>query len=275
MKSLGFRAHQKGLELIYDVQPDVPDALVGDPGRLRQVLVNLVGNAIKFTERGEILVAVGREASVDERVRLRFSVSDTGVGIPHDKQEKVFEAFSQADGSTTRKYGGTGLGLTICSKLTELMGGTIWVESQPGQGSTFHFTACLEVNGQPIQSAPPLEIEELHNLPVLIVDDNLTNRRVLHGMVSRWGCRRSRSTEDAPPYWNSKAPSWLAGHFLLSCSTVKCPAWTASRLPSGSKGIPVWPGHNYYVDVGRSAKRCYAVQETWHSGIPCQAYPPG
>ena len=187
MKSLGFRAHQKGIELIYDVQPAVPDSLIGDPGRLRQVLVNLVGNAIKFTEQGEILVTVQTEAQGDKDVRLQFSVRDTGVGIPLDKQDKVFEAFSQADGSMTRKYGGTGLGLTICSRLTELMGGRIWVESQLGQGSTFHFTVCLEKNLQPGQAPQPLFPDQLRNLPVLVVDDNLTNRRVLHGMLSRWG----------------------------------------------------------------------------------------
>jgi signal transduction histidine kinase/CheY-like chemotaxis protein len=186
MRSLGFRAHQKGLELIYDVQPDVPDSLIGDPGRLRQVLVNLVGNAIKFTECGEIFVTVEREEQVDGQIRLRFSVKDTGVGIPLDKQGKIFEAFSQADGSTTRKYGGTGLGLTICARLTEMMGGRIWVESQ-GKSSTFYFTVCLEVNRQPSQSPIPLALDKLRNLPVLIVDDNFTNRRVLHGMLSRWG----------------------------------------------------------------------------------------
>src|SRR6185369_9489519 len=126
MKTLGFRAHQKGLELVYDVRPDVPAALLGDPGRLRQILVNLVGNAIKFTEQGEILVSVARESETSEAVSLHFSVRDTGVGIPAEKQEKIFEAFSQADGSMTRKYGGTGLGLTICGRLVELMGGRLW-----------------------------------------------------------------------------------------------------------------------------------------------------
>jgi two-component system sensor histidine kinase/response regulator len=189
MKALGFRAHQKGLELIYEVQSEVPEAVLGDPGRVRQVLVNLVGNSIKFTEHGEILVSVTLETESPERVALHFAVKDTGVGIPADKQEKIFEAFSQADGSMARKYGGTGLGLTICTRLVEMMGGRIWVESEAGQGSTFHFTLRLAVQSDTTALAPPLQPQELHKLPVLIVDDNFTNRRVLHGMLTRWGMR--------------------------------------------------------------------------------------
>ena len=142
LRALAVRAHRKGLELIYDVQPDVPDALVGDAGRLRQVLLNLVGNAIKFTEEGEVVVRVevaGEPAA--EEMGVRFAVSDTGIGIPPDKQEKVFRAFEQEDTSTTRRYGGTGLGLSIAARLVALMGGTITVQSEPGRGSTFAFTA--------------------------------------------------------------------------------------------------------------------------------------
>ncbi len=187
MKTLGFRAHQKGLELVYDIRPDVPPAVVGDEGRLRQVLVNLVGNAIKFTDRGEILVTVERESGTDDGVRLHFSVRDTGVGIPADKQAKIFEAFSQADESMTRKYGGTGLGLTICNRLVGMMGGRIWVESQMGQGSTFHFTANLGVQDTVPAPAVPVEPAQLRNLPVLVVDDNSTNRRLLVEILTRWG----------------------------------------------------------------------------------------
>ena len=187
MQTLGFRAHQKGLELIYDVHPDVPLALSGDPGRLRQILVNLVGNAIKFTEQGQILVKVELESISPETALVHFSVRDTGVGIPAEQQEKIFEAFSQADQSMTRKYGGTGLGLTICSRLVGMMGGKIWVVSQAGQGSTFHFTAQLGV--QVVGSEEPTSIHPalLRDLPVLIVDDNFTNRQVLSGIVSQWG----------------------------------------------------------------------------------------
>jgi PAS domain S-box-containing protein len=189
MKALGFRAHQKGLELIYEVQPDVAEAVLGDPGRIRQIIVNLVGNSIKFTERGEILLSVTQESESSDGVSLHFAVKDTGVGIPADKQQRVFEAFSQADGTMARKYGGSGLGLTICTRLVGLMGGRIWVESQLGQGSTFHFTICLAIQNAPSARPAPVEPEELRNLPVLIVDDNFTNRRVLQGMLNRWGMR--------------------------------------------------------------------------------------
>ncbi|HEY3770057.1 MAG TPA: ATP-binding protein, partial [Candidatus Angelobacter sp.] len=141
VKALGFRAHQKGLELIWDVSPEIPETLVGDPGRLRQILVNLVGNAVKFTERGEVFISVAQEElETSGSVRLHFIVRDTGVGIEQEKQGTIFEAFSQADGSMARKYGGSGLGLAICVRLLEMMHGKIWVESEPGKGSTFHFT---------------------------------------------------------------------------------------------------------------------------------------
>jgi signal transduction histidine kinase/CheY-like chemotaxis protein len=189
MKALSFRAHQKELELIYEIQPDVPEALVGDPGRVRQILVNLVGNAIKFTESGEILVSVEEQSHMDGATELHFSVRDTGVGVPLAKQETIFEAFSQADGSMTRRYGGTGLGLTICRRLVELMGGRIWLESSPNAGSTFHFVIRLAVQETPAPRLTPVEPQELTGLRTLIVDDNATNRRVLMGMLGRWGMK--------------------------------------------------------------------------------------
>jgi two-component system, sensor histidine kinase and response regulator len=189
MMALSFRAQQKGLELVYEVQPEVPEALLGDPGRIRQVMVNLVGNAIKFTEHGEIFVCVDERSAGSATTALHFAVKDTGVGIPVEKQEKIFDAFSQADGSMTRKYGGTGLGLTICVRLVEMMGGRVWVESQPGQGSTFHFTVHLAVQDTASAWPIPLQPEQLRDLHALIVDDNFTNRRVLHGMLTRWGMR--------------------------------------------------------------------------------------
>jgi two-component system sensor histidine kinase/response regulator len=186
MKALSFRAHQKGLELIYEVHPDVLEAVIGDPGRIRQIIVNLVGNAIKFTERGEVLVSVEKEGESSDRVRLHFAIKDTGVGIAADKQSKIFEAFAQADGSMARKYGGTGLGLTICSRLVEMMGGRIWVESKPGKGSTFHFIISLAVQQGGAAHESLIEPAVLRGLHALIVDDNLTNRRVLQGMLRRW-----------------------------------------------------------------------------------------
>ena len=189
MQALGLRAHQKELELVYEVAPEIPEALVGDPGRIRQVLVNLVGNAVKFTEKGEIVVSVeeDRELQALGYTALHFSVRDTGIGIPKEKQEQVFDAFSQVDGSMTRKYGGTGLGLTICRQLVDLMHGRLWLESQPGHGSTFHFTVPLALQESPSERREPVQPEQLRGLPVLIVDDNYTNRRVLAGMLTRWG----------------------------------------------------------------------------------------
>ncbi len=189
MKALSVRADQKGLELIYEVEPNVPEALLGDPGRIRQVLINLIGNAIKFTARGEIFVHVEEEAPEFANTVLHFAIKDTGVGIPADKLKTIFDAFSQADGSMARKYGGTGLGLAICSNLAAMMNGKVWVESEVGHGSTFHFTARLAVQDSPSARTQPLQPDQLRNLPVLVVDDNFTNRRVLHGMLSRWGMR--------------------------------------------------------------------------------------
>ncbi|HSU33757.1 MAG TPA: ATP-binding protein, partial [Bryobacteraceae bacterium] len=143
LKVLGIRARAKNLDLACDLDPAVPSRLLGDPGRLRQILINLTGNAIKFTERGGVVIRVERRSQTTEDVELHFSVQDTGIGIPLNKQRHVFSAFSQADSSSTRMFGGTGLGLTISSQLVEMMGGRIWLESEEGMGSTFHFTARL------------------------------------------------------------------------------------------------------------------------------------
>ncbi len=153
---LGFRAHQKGLELACDILAEVPDALQGDPGRLRQVIANLVGNAIKFTSKGEIVLRVATESESQDHVVLHFAVKDTGIGIPEQKREEIFEAFTQADGSTTRTYGGTGLGLTISTRLVGMMGGSLWVESELGVGSTFHFTARFALQEHSTGKAEPL-----------------------------------------------------------------------------------------------------------------------
>src|SRR6185369_11159372 len=150
VKTLALRAHQKGLELLCRFAPDVPGALVADPDRLRQILVNLAGNAVKFTARGEVLIAVEVESREKDSVVLHFAVSDTGIGIPMEKQKHIFEAFMQADGSSTRRYGGTGLGLAISTQLVEMMGGRIWVESEPDQGSVFHFTSRFGISLEPI-----------------------------------------------------------------------------------------------------------------------------
>ena len=185
VKTLALRAHAKGLELFADIHRDVPPVLIGDAGRLRQILVNLTGNAIKFTETGEVVVGLEVEARTEESVMLHFAVRDTGIGIPADRQQKIFEAFSQADSSTTRKYGGTGLGLSISTRLVALMGGRIWIESEPGVGSVFHFTARMGI-GAPLAPDPAREVD-LAGLPVLVVDDNATNRRILQEILTQWG----------------------------------------------------------------------------------------
>jgi len=188
MRVLAPRAHKKGIELAVDIDSGVPDGLVGDPLRLRQIVLNLVGNAIKFTDQGEVVVQAEPKSWHDEKVQLHFSVKDTGIGIPPDKQQIIFEAFSQADSSTTRRYGGTGLGLAISAQLVELMDGTISVESAPGLGSTFHFTAWFGVEQAGVEESNG-KFHSLTDLPVLIVDDNATNRRILEEVFTNWRMR--------------------------------------------------------------------------------------
>jgi CheY-like chemotaxis protein len=187
MTTLAVQAYKKGLELVYKIPPGMPDALIGDPGRLRQILINLVGNSIKFTHEGEVVVRVETESATSDSLRLRFSVTDTGIGIPPEKQEKIFRAFEQADASTTRKYGGTGLGLAIVSQLARMMDGRIWVESQVERGSTFHFTAAFGLQQEPVRPTAVGDTPELLGLPVLVVDDNAVNRQVLEEILQHWG----------------------------------------------------------------------------------------
>lgn len=189
VSALALPAASKDLELACHIAPDVPDAVVGDPGRLRQVLVNLIGNAIKFTAGGDVVVSLQCEEREEEAATVHFTVRDTGIGIPKDKQSLIFQPFEQADGSTTRKFGGTGLGLAVSAKLVEMMGGKIWVESEPGQGSTFHFTARLGVQKS---AAPPVvrvRQTDLKGRSVLIADDNATVRGILAEMVEGWGMK--------------------------------------------------------------------------------------
>jgi CheY-like chemotaxis protein len=187
LKTFGLRALERGLELSFDVSSDVPDALVGDPGRIRQIIVNLVGNAIKFTHRGEVFLQVKIESENAGTVLLHFIVSDTGIGIPADKQALIFEPFSQADGSMTREYGGTGLGLSISSRLVELMGGRIWVESEVDHGSRFHFTVRLATQQTPLKNIQRVAPNSLKDVRVLLAVDNPGNRQTLITMLSSWG----------------------------------------------------------------------------------------
>jgi signal transduction histidine kinase/DNA-binding response OmpR family regulator/ligand-binding sensor domain-containing protein len=188
IRTVALRAHEKNLELICDIAPDVPETVIGDPTRLRQITMNLLANAIKFTERGEVALEVTAEEHRLNQATLHFVVRDTGIGIEPEKQEAIFAAFTQADASTTRKYGGTGLGLTISARLAHMLGGRLWVESDPGKGSRFHFTMRVEIGA----AAGPRAVHRpgpdyLVDTPVLIVDDNATNRRILSNMARQWG----------------------------------------------------------------------------------------
>jgi two-component system, sensor histidine kinase and response regulator len=186
VKSISIRAHQKGLELACHIPSEVPQSVVGDPLRLQQVLVNLIGNAIKFTQHGEVILATESQPISGNQVRLHFSVRDTGDGISTEHQRKIFDAFTQADSSSTRRYGGTGLGLAICTRLVQLMGGHIWVESELGKGSTFHFTALFGLS-KTLRAETLVADVNLKNLRALIVDDNATNRLILEEAVTDWG----------------------------------------------------------------------------------------
>jgi two-component system, sensor histidine kinase and response regulator len=185
---LALKASEKGLEVACRLAPEMPDNLRGDPGRIQQVLVNLLGNAVKFTEAGEIFVNVNPESIDQDKVRLHFTVSDTGLGIAPDKLDQIFRPFEQAESSTTRRFGGTGLGLTISKQLVEMMNGRMWVDSEPGRGSTFHFTAEFAVAPDQ-RTHEPAELSALKDMPVLVVDDNLTNRRILEEMLRHWRMR--------------------------------------------------------------------------------------
>jgi PAS domain S-box-containing protein len=202
LKTLTLRAHQKGLEIAYDIGANVPARVIGDPGRLRQVLVNLVGNAVKFTEQGEIVITVGIASGDETHVTLQIDVRDSGVGIPADKLDLVFDAFTQEDSSTTRKFGGTGLGLAISNRLVALMGGRMWVESTPGLGSTFHFTSTLGIDHTaPLPEAPPAELK---NRMALLVDDNAINSEIMAKQLTRMGMRHARVAS------GTAAQAWLS-----------------------------------------------------------------
>ena len=210
VKTLAAEAHQKGIELSCGLRPNVPEMVVGDRFRLRQILLNLVSNAIKFTEKGEVVVHVEVETRAGESVRLHFQVKDTGIGIPKEKLSMIFDAFSQADGSWTRKYGGTGLGLTISSRLANMMNGQLWVESESGRGSTFHFTGEFGMEaefGLEAEASPVSERPSLRGLRILVVDDNATNRDILAEILDRCGLSPTVAAggEEALAILNSEA----------------------------------------------------------------------
>ncbi|RMH91180.1 MAG: response regulator, partial [Calditrichaeota bacterium] len=253
LKALGMRASQKGLELNCYISPDVPDGLVGDPQRLRQILINLVGNAIKFTDQGEVVVAVEKEWERGGEACLHVSVTDTGIGVPAEKQALIFEAFAQADSSTSRLYGGTGLGLSISAQLVQAMGGKIWMESPAnppaiarqtprsgtGPGSTFHFTAVFRLSDR--QLAPsPMEPEELFGLPVLVVDDNATNRRILEENLRRWGLAPTLAESAGAALEQLQAREASNGAYRLVISDVQMPDMDGFQLAEAIKKDARW-----------------------------------
>ena len=232
MKALAISAHRKGLELACRIPSDIPDALIGDPSRLDQIVVNLIGNAVKFTESGEIVLEVNRESQMDDQVILHFAVSDTGVGIPKKKLKLIFEAFTQADSSTTRKYGGTGLGLAISARLVELMGGRIWVQSIEGEGSAFHFTIPFHVATAEFARGREDGSRLVPGTRVLIVDDNATNRLILEEMVRNWKMTAT-SVADAREAFRELQDAHAAGEpFPLVISDLNMPQWDGLHLTS-------------------------------------------
>ena len=238
LNTMANRAHSKGLELIYDVAANVHDSLIGDVYRLRQVIVNLVGNAIKFTNSGEIVLGVEQIGRTEQNVTLHFSVRDTGVGIPPDKLEAIFRPFEQADASTTRQFGGTGLGLAISVQLVELMQGRIWAESQEGQGSTFHFEAVFGVGKALSIAGRRGDLELLDSLPVLVVDDNATNRRILVAMLKNWSMRPQSVASGADALATLDRAEHAGSPFQLVLSDVNMPQMDGFTLFESTRSNP-------------------------------------
>jgi len=236
-RTLALKAHEQNLELICDVDPEVPEYVVADVTRLRQILVNLLGNAIKFTKQGEVELRVLLDSRQGDRIRLHYMVRDTGIGIPPEKRKVIFDAFSQADGSTTRQYGGTGLGLTISSRLVEAMGGKIWVESEVGHGSCFHFTAGAGLSADPIYKEPAPDVS-LKGIRVLVVDDNLTNRRILVNMLSIWGMQATPAASALEALAHIRRGGESDRPFTLVLTDVHMPDMDGFQLVERIRGAP-------------------------------------
>lgn len=256
VKPLGLRCEQKKLELVIEIDPGVPEWVEGDPGRLRQVLINLLGNAIKFTDRGHVRLKVSQDAGDDAQLHLYFAVSDTGIGIPADKQETIFDAFSQADSSVARRFGGTGLGLTICGKLVDLMGGRIWVESIEGQGSTF----CFTMQAGALQSATPMPLlPGMNGLRVLVVDDLAPARSALATMLQGWGARPTLldQVSDLPAVLQQAASDDPYRLIVLDSALSDGDSFAVlADLSAASLALPPVLMLLPAVTLGRAAQRC-------------------
>jgi CheY-like chemotaxis protein/nitrogen-specific signal transduction histidine kinase len=239
--SLALRAHEKGLELATYIEANVPNFLVGDPQRLRQVVVNLMGNAVKFTESGEVVLRVSAEERRDREVTLHFTVTDTGIGVPEEKQQLIFQPFTQADNSITRLYGGTGLGLTICMQLVELMGGRIWLESKVGLGSTFHFTVPFELDTAATARAYE-HLDCLKGVRTLVVDDNATNRFILERTLGSWGMETTLAASSAEAFSAIERASTRGRQFQLILLDAMMPLMDGFTLAAKFQKMPELKG---------------------------------
>ena len=256
------------------IAPDVPRTLLGDSGRLSQVVINLVGNAIKFTERGEVVVRVEAESHSESSIVLRHSVSDTGIGIPRDKLSFIFEAFTQSDSSTTRQYGGTGLGLAISARLVKMMGGRIWVESEVGKGSTFHFTTVLGIPEGLAGSPASIESLNLRDRQVLVVDDSAASRRILEQMLVSWHMKPTSVEGGRQALSRLEANRDAGNPFPLVLLDAQMPEMDGFTLAERIKQNPgLGRRHHHDDDLGRKARGRCALRRTGHCGVPDQADP--
>jgi PAS domain S-box-containing protein len=267
-RTMSTRAHQKKLELAYYVSPELPPILIGDSTRLKQILMNLLANAIKFTEHGEVVLRVEKDGHDAEGIKLKFSVSDTGIGIPPEKQESIFDPFAQADSSTTRRFGGTGLGLTICARIINLMGGRIWVESEAGRGSTFSFTVKLS---KPAFDRVPVAHglgSELRNLRALVLDDNRTSRLILEQMLRSWGMQVVTADCEAEAAGIMEHAAAEKMPFDLLLSDYQAVEMDTIELPARLKRHPEWAKTVIFMltsdDYTRTAARCRELRLGTH-----------
>ncbi len=266
LKPLAPRAHKIGLELAYEIDANVPRLVVGDSGRLRQVIINLVGNAIKFTSKGEIAIRVTLDQLSEREASLHFTVADTGIGIPADRLQAVFEPFVQADGSTSRKYGGTGLGLTISTRLVNLMGGKIWVESEVGKGTTFHFTTALRL--QTTAEAPlPAAMSRLQGLRALVVDDNATQRRITADQLTDLGLMPTEAESAAAGMEVLKTPGASYPLVLVDAGMAETDGFAfvdnaRSLRGDGAATVMMISSSDWQADVARCRKAGIAAHVT-------------